>query len=177
MMCVVTLIGSENTVRCYLSVLDHFSPHIREDTLGSVLSRAGSLTDLAFSKGAVFTRVSLQERERQHLEDLASVLEASLARSSTNKIQDPEEFEAITAAQQREDRRIGRDCTNRLHVWRGTHPKWVTADTQIRDNRRAPTRRRGATSAGARLRFETPNPVGANRRAMPGRRRWYRIGS
>ena len=33
MLRVVTIIGSENTMRCYLSVLDHFSPHIRGDTL------------------------------------------------------------------------------------------------------------------------------------------------
>ena len=49
MMCVVTLIGSENTVRCYLSVLDHFSPHIREDTLGWVVRHhSSSRVDLEY---------------------------------------------------------------------------------------------------------------------------------
>ena len=43
MMCLVTIIGSENTVRCYLSVLDRFSPHIRGDTLASAV---GSLSKL-----------------------------------------------------------------------------------------------------------------------------------
>jgi polysaccharide export outer membrane protein len=46
-------------------------PIERGETLRSVIERAGGLTPLAFPRGSVFTRVSLQERERLQIERLA----------------------------------------------------------------------------------------------------------
>jgi protein involved in polysaccharide export with SLBB domain len=52
----------------------------RGETLGSLLERAGGLTDLAFAEGSVFTRETLREREKQQLEVLATRLQSDLAR-------------------------------------------------------------------------------------------------
>jgi len=54
-------------------------PIKRGETLSQVLKRAGGLTDLAFTEGAVFTRESLQEREAQQLAALADRLQGDLA--------------------------------------------------------------------------------------------------
>jgi len=57
-------------------------PIHRGETLRSVLTRAGGLTDLAFVDGAVFTRRELQEREKKQLETLATRMESDLAQFS-----------------------------------------------------------------------------------------------
>ena len=54
-------------------------PIQRGETLRSVISRAGGLTALAFPEGAVFTRLELQEREQQQLDQLANRLQSDLA--------------------------------------------------------------------------------------------------
>ena len=54
-------------------------PIKRGETLSQVLKRAGGLTDLAFTEGAVFTRESLQEREAQQIAALADRLQGDLA--------------------------------------------------------------------------------------------------
>ena len=54
-------------------------PIRRGEKLSSVLARAGGLTDLAFPEGSVFTRVEIQEREREQLEVLAQRIERDLA--------------------------------------------------------------------------------------------------
>ena len=53
-------------------------PIQRGETLASVLQRAGGFTDFAFREGSVFTRRSLQERERRQLELLADRLSRDL---------------------------------------------------------------------------------------------------
>lgn len=55
-------------------------PVRRGDTLSALLKRAGGLTEQAFPEGSVFTRKSLQEREREQLDILATRLESDLAR-------------------------------------------------------------------------------------------------
>jgi polysaccharide biosynthesis/export protein len=50
----------------------------RGETLRSVISRAGGLTNLAFPQGSVFTRESLKERERRQIEILADRLKQDL---------------------------------------------------------------------------------------------------
>jgi polysaccharide export outer membrane protein len=54
-------------------------PIQRGETLKSVLDRAGGLTSLAFSEGAVFTRVELQTREQEQLDRLADRLQSDMA--------------------------------------------------------------------------------------------------
>jgi len=71
-------------------------PIRRGEKLSSVLARAGGLTDLAFSQGSVFTRLELQEREREQLGVLASRVERDLAAIS---ITDPNSSETITTGQ------------------------------------------------------------------------------
>lgn len=57
-------------------------PIQRGETLRSVVARAGGLTDFAFARGAVFTRESLQDRERKQLEELTKRLQTDLAQVS-----------------------------------------------------------------------------------------------
>jgi protein involved in polysaccharide export with SLBB domain len=54
-------------------------PIHRGETLRSLMARAGGLTDLAFSQGAVFTREELKERERKQLNNLATRMQSDLA--------------------------------------------------------------------------------------------------
>jgi protein involved in polysaccharide export with SLBB domain len=57
-------------------------PIYRGETLRSLLERAGGLTDLAFPKGAVFTREELRERERKQIATLANRMQSDLAQLS-----------------------------------------------------------------------------------------------
>jgi protein involved in polysaccharide export with SLBB domain len=54
-------------------------PIKRGETLSQVLKRAGGLTDLAFTEGAVFTRETLKEREARQIAALADRLQGDLA--------------------------------------------------------------------------------------------------
>lgn len=71
-------------------------PIQRGETLGSVLRRAGGLTDLAFPEGAIFLRQALREREQEQKEVLANRLETDLAAIS---LQDQESREALSIGQ------------------------------------------------------------------------------
>ena len=53
-------------------------PIHHNETLSSVLARAGGLTELAFPEGTVFVREDLKEREKEQLEDLSKRLESDL---------------------------------------------------------------------------------------------------
>jgi protein involved in polysaccharide export with SLBB domain len=57
-------------------------PIQRGETLRSLVQRAGGLTDFAFAPGSVFTRVTLQERERKQLDDLTRRMQTDLAQLS-----------------------------------------------------------------------------------------------
>ena len=57
-------------------------PIKRGETLGSLLRRAGGLTDLAFPEGSVFTRKELREREQKQLDLLAERLQSDIATMS-----------------------------------------------------------------------------------------------
>ncbi|MFC4313410.1 SLBB domain-containing protein [Steroidobacter flavus] len=63
-------------------------PIHRGETLRSVMARAGGFTDLAFTKGAVFTREELKERERKQLATLATRMESDLAQMSLMSAQE-----------------------------------------------------------------------------------------
>jgi polysaccharide export outer membrane protein len=56
------------------------------ETLSSVLHRAGGLTDLAFSYGAVFIREELKKREKDQIELLANRLQGDLAALSLEAV-------------------------------------------------------------------------------------------
>jgi len=64
-------------------------PMRRGETMGSVLQRAGGLTDLAFPAGSIFTRDTLRQRERDQKEILTSRLEADLAGMALRAAADP----------------------------------------------------------------------------------------
>lgn len=57
-------------------------PIQRGETLQSLVTRAGGLTEFAFSQGAVFTRESLKEREREQIENLTKRMQSDLAQVS-----------------------------------------------------------------------------------------------
>jgi len=59
------------------------------ETLGTVLERAGGITPLAFPRGSVFTRESLQEREARQLKTLENRLQADLAGLALRASADP----------------------------------------------------------------------------------------
>ncbi len=71
-------------------------PIRRGETLSSVLRRAGGLTDQAFPKGSVFTRIELREREKEQLDTLARRIERDLAAIS---ISEPSAAATITTGQ------------------------------------------------------------------------------
>ncbi len=61
--------------------------------LSSLLDRAGGLTEFAFPEGAVFTRTTLAEREKEQLEVLADRVESDL---SALALSDPGQIEALS---------------------------------------------------------------------------------
>lgn len=90
-------------------------PIHRGETLRSVMARAGGLTELAFSKGAIFTREELKERERKQMASLASRMESDLAQMSLMAAQEAgrDAGQALTVGQSllanlREAKPVGR---------------------------------------------------------------------
>jgi len=67
-------------------------PIRKNETIASVVARAGGLSDTAFPSGSIFTRESLKERERNQLEVLAKRMESDLASMS---LADPGQSEAL----------------------------------------------------------------------------------
>ena len=71
--------GSQETVRLEGEVkFPGEYPIERGETLRSVVARAGGLTSLAFAQGSVFTRETLQERERRQIQKLADRMQQDL---------------------------------------------------------------------------------------------------
>jgi polysaccharide biosynthesis/export protein len=116
------------------------------ETLSSVLHRAGGLTDLAFSGGAVFIREELKKREREQIEllatrlqgDLAALsLEAAVSSGATNSSAGGSSaVQALTVGQQlmsqlRETKPVGRLVINIDRVVKG--PVGVPDDVIVRD--------------------------------------------
>ena len=73
-------------------------PIHRGETLRSVMERAGGLTDLAFARGAVFTREELKAREKKQLETLAERMQSDLAQFSLMTAQETGKDAAQTLA-------------------------------------------------------------------------------
>lgn len=53
----------------------------KDDTLASVIDRAGGLTEYAYAPGAMFTRVSLKAQQAKELEEMQDRLEADIAKA------------------------------------------------------------------------------------------------
>ena len=53
-------------------------PISEDETLSSVIQRAGGLTPYAFAQGAVFTRVAIREEEQQQIDQLAQRMQSEL---------------------------------------------------------------------------------------------------
>jgi polysaccharide biosynthesis/export protein len=60
------------------------------ETLRGVIERAGGFTPAAFPEGAVFTRASLRQREKEQLDKLATRLQSDLAVLALRNVQSPE---------------------------------------------------------------------------------------
>ncbi|MGH8179027.1 MAG: SLBB domain-containing protein [Steroidobacter sp.] len=82
-------------------------PIQRGETLRSVFERAGGVTELAFTRGAVFTRETLKERERQQIEDLVNRMQTDLAQVSLMSAQEGRGDAAQALA-------VGRELLNNL---------------------------------------------------------------
>ena len=63
-------------------------PISRGEQLSRLIERAGGVTDMAFTEGAVFLREDLREREKEQLEELSQRLEADLAALSLQLAQE-----------------------------------------------------------------------------------------
>jgi protein involved in polysaccharide export with SLBB domain len=63
-------------------------PISRGEQLSKLIERAGGVTDMAFTEGAVFLREDLREREKQRLAELSQRLEADLAALSLKLAQE-----------------------------------------------------------------------------------------
>ena len=63
-------------------------PISRGEQLSKLIERAGGVTDMAFTEGAVFLREDLREREKQQLAELSQRLEADLAALSLKLAQE-----------------------------------------------------------------------------------------
>ncbi len=77
-------------------------PIQRGETLKSVVERAGGVTELAFSQGTVFTRATLQDRERKQLDELTRRMQIDLAQVSLMAAQEGagNAAQALTVGQQ-----------------------------------------------------------------------------
>ena len=98
-------------------------PLKRGETLTSVLSRAGGLTDLAFSAGSVFVREDLKRREQEQIEILASRLEADIVTFSLRSLQtDADALQTLS---------IGQSLLEQLRQTRATGRLVINVDDVI----------------------------------------------
>ena len=88
-------------------------PIRRGELLSSVLARAGGLTDLAFPEGSVFTRVELQQRERDQISKLTDRLQLDVASISS---EDPNAATARATGQSLIDQLQNLKATGRLVI-------------------------------------------------------------
>jgi protein involved in polysaccharide export with SLBB domain len=74
-------------------------PITRDETLSSLLARAGGYTNDAYLKGAVFTRQSAKEVQRRRLQQMVSQIEESMLTSAEQKIGAAADAETIKSQQ------------------------------------------------------------------------------
>jgi len=109
--------------------------------LKSVIERAGGLTDLAFARGAVFTRKELKERERKQIETLSNRMQSDLAQLSLSVAQETgkDASSALTVgnslmANLRNAEPVGRLVINLNHVM--TSKTGSSSDVLLKDGDR-----------------------------------------
>jgi protein involved in polysaccharide export with SLBB domain len=93
-------------------------PIQRGETLRSVLTRAGGLTNLAFPEGAVFTRIELQKREQEQINSLAERLQGDLAAAALSAVaaNQGEAGQALTVGQSLLNQLKGTKAVGRLVI-------------------------------------------------------------
>lgn len=69
-------------------------PIRKDETLSSVVARAGGLTDRAFPQGSVFMRQEIKDQERQQLQTLANRLQSDLTFAAVRNAQSQKEHSA-----------------------------------------------------------------------------------
>jgi protein involved in polysaccharide export with SLBB domain len=74
-------------------------PITRDETLSSLIERAGGYTSDAYLKGAVFTRESAKEVQRRRLEQMLSEIEESILTSTEQKIGAASDAEMVKGQQ------------------------------------------------------------------------------
>lgn len=117
-------------------------PVKRGETLGSVIQRAGGVTELAFPAGSVFTRQTLKQREEDQIELLIGRLEADLAAYSLQSISaDANAQQAFALGQQllgqlRESRATGRLVIDLDRILRGEKSRGAIHDVQLKSGDR-----------------------------------------
>ena len=88
----------------------------RNETLASLVERAGGLTDNAYVKGAFFTRKRLVEKEEKELERLKNQLQADLASTSIDALNPAEAAGANAAASAMMKRLENTEAVGRLVI-------------------------------------------------------------
>ena len=88
----------------------------RNETLSSLLRRAGDLTADAFPSGAVFTREELRKLEQQRIDDLANRMENSLAAAQLTQAHGAEFQRSDTGSDGTQALTIGRQLVQQLRA-------------------------------------------------------------
>lgn len=123
----------------------------KDERLSSIISRAGGITDLAYFRGAVFTRESVRETQQKRLNEMLERLQVVIARVTTSEAQasltkeDLARQEQVVAAQEALINRLkGAKATGRivialtpLPVFRGSPSDLILEDG---DNLHIPTK-------------------------------------
>ena len=76
-------------------------PIKRGEKLSSVIQRAGGLTEVAFSRGAVFTRIDIAQKEESQFKELADRIEAELKATiieRVDEVQRPQETSDVATS-------------------------------------------------------------------------------
>jgi polysaccharide export outer membrane protein len=103
-------------------------PIQRGETLNSVLNRAGGITSLAFTQGAVFIRTELIEREQQQLDKLADRLQGDLASTALQAA-------AINQGSAGQALAVGQSLLNQLKTTKAVGRLVIDLDRVIASNR------------------------------------------
>lgn len=91
-------------------------PISRGEQLSKLIERAGGVTDMAFTEGAVFLREDLREREKEQLAELSQRLEADLAALSLQLAQEEGQAQSLTIVRELGAQLRGVEPTGRLVI-------------------------------------------------------------
>jgi protein involved in polysaccharide export with SLBB domain len=120
----ITLIGEVRFPGVY--------PIQRGETLRSVLDRAGGVTSMAFTAGAVFTRKELQEREQNQIDRLMERLQGDLAVTSLQAV-------AANQGQAAQALSVGQSLVSQLKATRAVGRLVIDVDKVLASPRGSPS--------------------------------------